>query len=201
MEIKSIKLKTKKNANVFSVLTDVGEFELHSEPIVRHGIKKGEVADEVFQLAMAESNTLIATEKATKYLASKLKTEQQTKDYLYKQGFHKNTVDEVISKLANYGLINDSFYAKSYIASNKNFSTNKLKQKLISFGVKQDIIQELLNDIDDYSSCQNHALKFLKNKELNKQTFEKLTRHLIGKGYQYETIKHVLSKFNLDFSE
>ena len=82
MEIKSFKLKNKNNTNIFLVLTDCGEFELHSEAIVKHNIKKGEVADEVFQAALAESSALIATEKATKYLASKLKTEQQIKDYL-----------------------------------------------------------------------------------------------------------------------
>lgn len=200
MEIKSIKLKSKKNANVFSVLTDVGEFELHSEPIVKHGIKKGELADDVFKQAQEESAVLIATEKATKYLASKLKTEQQIKDYLYKQGFHKNTVNEVLNKLKTYGIINDAYFAKSYIASNKNYSTNKLKQKLISFGVKPEDMAELLTEIDDIPSCKIHAQKYMKNKECCKENLEKLIRHLAGKGYSFDAIKKVLNdlKFELD---
>ncbi len=199
MEIKALKLKNKNNPNVFVVLTDCGEFELHSEPIVKHAIKKGEVADDVFNLAVAESSALIATEKATKYLANKLKTEQQIKDYLYKQGYHKSTVEAVLNKLKEYGLINDAYFAKSYIASNKNFSTNKLKQKLISFGVKQDVLSEFLLDVDDYPSCKIHAQKFLKNKEINKQTIEKLTRNLASKGYNFETIKRVFNDIKLDF--
>lgn len=200
MEIKSIKLKNKNNTNVFLVLTDCGEFEFHSEAIVKHSIKKGEVADDVFQLALQESSALIATEKATKYLASKLKTEQQIKDYLYKQGNHKSTVEAVLNKLKEYGLINDEYFAKSYISSNKNFSTNKLKQKLIGFGVKQDVLAELLCEINDYPTCKTHAQKFLKNKEINNQTLEKLTRHLASKGYNFDTIKSVLNdlKFEID---
>lgn len=200
MEIKSFKLKNKNNSNIFLVATQNGEFELHSEAIVKHNIKKGEVADEVFAAAEGESAVLIATEKATKYLAGKLKTEQQIKDYLYKQGYHKPTVEAVLSKLKTYGLINDAYFAKSYISSNKNFSTNKLKQKLIGFGIKPDLAAEMLGEIDDFPTCQAHAQKFLKNKEKNKQTFEKLTRHLASKGYDFDTIKRTLTaiKFELD---
>lgn len=201
MEIKSFKLKNKNNANVFLVATQNGEFELHSEAIVKHNIKKGEVADEVFAVAQGESAVLIATEKATKYLASKLKTEQQIKDYLFKQGYHKPTVEAVLNKLKDYGLINDAYFAKSYIASNKNFSANKLKQKLMGFGVKPDTVAEMLSEIDDLPTCQAHAKKFLKNKEINTQTMEKLTRHLASKGYNFDTIKRTLSALKFDLDE
>ncbi len=200
MKINSIKLKNKNNTNVFVVNTDGGSFELHSESIVKHSIKKGEVEDEIFSSAVAESSILIALEKVTKYLSSKLKTEQQIKDYLYKQGYHKQTVNAVIDKLKEYCIINDENFAKSYINSNPNYSTNKLKQKLISFGVKANIIDEVLLNKDDGEICLKQAQKFLKNKNLA-EVKDKLIRHLSGKGYNYETIKSTLNKLNVELEE
>ena len=198
MKILAIKLNNKRNTNIFNVKTDESEYVLHSDIIVKHSLSLGDVDEKIFSLAVNESNTLIATEKAMKYLSSKLKTEQQLKDYLYKQGYHKQTVNAVIEKLKDYGLIDDSKFAKSYVRSNPNFSKNKLKQKLISFGVKQNILDDILCDIDDGETCLKDASKFMKNKELDTKTKEKLTRHLVSKGYGYDTIKSVFNKLNFD---
>ena len=154
----------------------------------------GEVENKIFNTALFESNTLIASEKAMKYLSSKLKTEQQIKDYLFKQGFNKGAVISAIEKLKNYGLIDDQKFALSYIRSNPKFSKNKLKQKLISFGVKQAVADDVLCNLDDADNCIADAQKYLKNKSKDNATMQKLTRHLMGKGYNYETIRQALNK-------
>lgn len=197
MLIKSIKLNNKRNTNIFSVLTDGGEYLLHSDIIVKFCLSLGEVENEKFFLALNESDTLIASEKVMKYISNKLKTEQQIKDYLYKNGYHKQTVNAVIEKLKNYGLIDDEKFASSYIRSNPNYSKNKLKLKLISFGVKSNILDAILSDFDDGQNCLKDAQKFLKNKEQNSKTQEKLYRHLASKGYAFETIKSAMNKLNL----
>lgn len=199
MEIKSIKLKSKNNTNIFVAETDGGFFDLHSEVIVKLGIKTGVVADDVFKTAVLNSQILIATEKAMKYIASKLKTQQQVKDYIYKQGYHADVVNPVVAKLDEYKLLNDAQFVKSYIASNKNFSANKLKQKLLAFGVKSALVEEFLPEVNDFSSCKSHAQKFLKNKPQDAATYQKLVRHLLNKGYGFETIKAVLNQLKLQF--
>ncbi len=201
MEIKSLSLKNKNNANIFLALTSKGEFSLHSEAIVKNGIKVGEVDDAVFDSALMQSNILIATERAMKYISTKLKTEHQIKDYLYKQGYNSQVVNPVVQKLNDYNLINDFQFAKSYMVSNKNFSANKLKQKLISFGVKQGAIDEILYEVDDFPACQKSAQKFLKNKPLDAATIQKLTRHLLSQGYSFDTIKTVLHTLQIEYEE
>ncbi len=198
MVIKSIKLNNAHNTNIFRVLCESGEVLLHGDIIVKFKIGVGEVEDKVFAQAVSESNTLIASEKIMKYISNKLKTKQQIKDYLYKQGYHKETVNSAIEKLENYGLIDDKKYAISYMHSNPNYSKNKLKQKLIALGVKQEILNEILTDVNDSETCIKHAEKFLKNKEFNEKTKEKLIRHLASKGYGFDTIKSVLYSLNLD---
>lgn len=201
MEILSIKLKLKNNPNVFLCSTSDGEFELHSDIIVKNNITNGEIDDEKFFVSVQESSEIIAFNVVMKYLSSKLKTEQQIKDYLYKKNYHKPTVESVVAKLKDYKIIDDKNYAESYVNCNPNFSKNKLKQKLFSCGIKSDIVEESLTEIDDQESCKKNAEKFLKNKELNKQTTEKLIRRLQSMGYGWDAIKSTLNSLKAEYEE
>ena len=124
MEIYSFKLKSKTNANVFIASTSEGEFVLHSDIIVKYKIEKGVINDNVFQEAVKESEVLIGLNTCLKYISSKLKTEKQIKEYLYKKEFHKSAVDQIVEKLKEYNVINDEIYAETYTKSNSNFSKN-----------------------------------------------------------------------------
>lgn len=198
MEINNIKLKNKKNTNIFLIDSFDGEYEIHSDIIVKYNIAKGYVDDKKFMSAKQESDVLIAFNLATKYVSAKIKNEKQIKDYLLKKGFEFYVIKLVIEKLKEYKIVDDNLYTQSYINSNKNFSKNKLKQKLFSSGIKSDMIEENLENVDDFSSCLNNALKFLKNKEKTNETKEKLFRRLQYLGYGWETIKSVLNKINFE---
>lgn len=201
MEILSIKLKSKKNPNIFLCLTESGEFDLHSDIIVKFNLSVGCVDDEKFFIAKKESDEIIAFNLATKYVGSRLKTEQQIKDYLYKKNYHKNTVDVVIEKMKEYKIIDDKNYAETYARSNPNYSKNKLKQKLFSFGVKAHDVDESLAEIDDIESCKKNAEKYVRSKILDKQMVEKLIRRLLSMGYTWEVIKSTLNYLKCNLEE
>lgn len=198
MKILSLKLKSKKDANVFVASTDIGEYDLFSEIIVKYSLGNGEIDDEKFKRAVKESAEKIAFNVAVKYASSKLKTEKQIRDYLYKKEFKKATILPVIEKLKEYGVIDDKIYMESYIKSNPNFSKNKLKQKLIMSGISKDLIDEKLNDLGDEDSCLTNANKFLKNKIMDQKTREKLIRRLTYLGYSWDSINSVLKTLNFD---
>ena len=201
MEILSLKLKSKNNANVFICSTSLGGYELHSDVIVKSGIKVGDFDDDNFFSAVQQSSEIIAFNVATKYISSKLKTEQQIKDYLYKKDYYKQTVEKVIEKLKEYKIIDDKNYAETYARSNPNFSKNKLKQKLFMSGVKSNIVEDSLDFVDDLSSCKKNAEKYLRNKIVDKQTIEKLIRRLQGMGYAWDTIKSTLNHLKCECEE
>lgn len=198
MKILSLKLKSKKDANVFVASTDIGEYDLFSEIIVKYSLGVGEIDDEKFKRAVKESMEKIAFNVAVKYASNKLKTEKQIRDYLYKKEFKKATILPVIEKLKEYGVIDDKIYMESYIKSNQNFSKNKLKQKLIMSGISKDLIDEKLNDLEDEDSCLTNAKKFLKNKIMDQKTREKLIRRLTYLGYSWDSINSVLKTLNFD---
>ncbi len=201
MIIKNITLKTKNNPNIFILSTDKKDYILHSDVIVKHGIKVGNIDVDKLNDCERESEIIIAFNQAIKYITNKVKTEQQIKDYLYKQKFNSVVVKDVCVKLKDYGVIDDKNFAKSYISTNKNFSKIKLKQKLFSFGINKELIEEILSDLDDYDGCLVNAKKFFKNKDYSKANIEKLTRRLFNLGYSYETIKTVLNELKIDLGE
>lgn len=202
MIIRDIKLKSKNNPNIFVITTDSGEFIFHSDIIVKYSLSGSDIQSDLFFKALRESEILIATNLAMKYLSTRVKTEKQTREYLLKKNFTLDAIDEVIMKMKEYKVIDDSEYAKAYIRSNMQTSKMRLKQKLIKSGVSKDNIDESLTDIDDYNSCFVNAKKFLKNKEINKENCEKLTRKLYYLGYAWDTIKKVLWNLaNLDLEE
>lgn len=200
MKIYSIKLKSKNNTNIFIVETNMGEYTFFSDVLVKYSLSEKEIEDDVFYTALKESEVLIATNLAMKYLGSRLKTEKQLREYLLKKNFSLDSIDKVLSKLKEYKLIDDTEYAKIYIRSNRQNSKTRLKQKLIQSGVDKNFIDNALDDIDDYESCLQNAKKFFKNKMVNKENCEKLTRRLQYMGYAWDTIKKVLLNLSdLDF--
>ncbi|MBR6778668.1 MAG: RecX family transcriptional regulator [Clostridia bacterium] len=201
MFIEEIKLKSKNNTNIFVVSTDKGVFDLHSDIIVKYGIVKGEFEQEKFFAAKQESDELVAINVAMKYLSNKVKTEKQIKDYLYKKEFTKPIVESVLTKLKEYKVVDDKTYAEMYLRSNPNFSKRKAEQKLSSLGIKKELSNSLINDIDDYQSCLNNAQKFMRNKVMDNKTKEKLVRRLMYLGYNWDVIKNVLNNFNIEIEE
>ena len=197
MNILSIKAKGK-NPNLFVVKTEETEFVLHSDIIVKFGLRMGEVDESRFNEAKEESEILIATNRCLNYLNQHIKTEKQIKDYLYKLGYKSKVVNVVLAKLKEYNLINDKIFAQSYINSNPSFSKIKLKQKLQGFGVKTENFEEDLDTVDEVVACKKEVEKFFKLKSVDKENIEKITRRLITKGYSWDSIKQVLSEFKYE---
>ena len=61
MEVYALKVKSNKNVNVFVVETNIGDYQIHSDCIVKYGIKKGKVQDELFFEAIEESVSGLCT--------------------------------------------------------------------------------------------------------------------------------------------
>lgn len=202
MIINSFNLKSKNNSNIFLVSTNSGDYILHSDVIVKYGLTLGEIDDNVFKRACEESEVLIATIVVNKYLNSRMKTEKQIKEYLIKKGFSKSSIEQVVKKLKEYKIIDDSEYAKSFIRSNANNSKLRLKKKLSQSGVDKNFIEQEMEYVDEFESCFNSAKKFFKSKDINKDNCEKLTRRLSYQGYSWETIKKVLNKLtDIEFED
>ncbi len=200
MLIKSMKLKSPKNTNIFLVAVGDNEYVFHSDVIVKYDMSVGKDIDNktLFQL-LDESDYIICLNKSMEYISSKLKTTKQLKDYLYQKGYKTNTINRVIDKLNEYQVLNDNNFANAYIDANSaRLSKRNLQNKLAEKGIKKDVSSILLQDINDDEVCKKMADKFMKNKEYSKPNIEKLIRHLQYKGFDWDSISKVLRNFNIE---
>ena len=195
MLIEKISLKSSRNSNIFEVIIDGEKYILHSDIIVKYGLSTGgEINKEKLSEVINDSDIVIASNLAMKYVSTKLVTSKQLKEYLRAKGYDANIVTKVVEKCKEYGIINDKNFASSYInIKQNNLSKRALENKLKQKGIGKEITSEYLQDFDDTGVAIATAEKFMKNKEYTEENTTKLLRHLSYKGFDYEVINKVLN--------
>ncbi len=205
MIITEIKKQTKNN-NRFNIYLD-GQYYcgLNAETIVKNNLKTGmDIEKESLDNLQLESEKTTALEKLVNYMGSRLRTEKQLWDYLKGKGYAEATCNYCMEKLKEYNYINDAQYVNSFIQVNKN----KKGKKLLAYELKQKGIDDKLLDTsfedyeNDLESIKTIALKYLKNKDLSKENFQKAYRHLMSKGFESSEVLKVLNQiFKEDICE
>lgn len=195
-----------KNNNRFNIYLD-GQYYcgLNAETIVKNNLKTGmDIEKEILDNLQLESEKTTALEKLVNYMGSRLRTEKQLWDYLKGKGYAEATCNYCMEKLKEYNYINDAQYVNSFIQVNKS----KKGKKLLAYELKQKGIDDKLLDTsfedyeNDLESIKLIALKYLKNKDLTKENFQKAYRHLMSKGFESSEVLKVLNQiFKEDICE
>lgn len=198
--------KNKKRVNVF--VDDAFFCGLNKETAVKFSLKVGkEITEEKLKEACEESEVKAAFEKATDILGSRMHSKKEIFDKLLKKGYEKTVIEKAITKLEDYGFIDDRLFAKEFVASATRYSKKIKEQKLKQKGVSSDIVSEILGDEDDCSEfelCKKQAEKYAKNKDIStKEGLQKLYASLSRKGFDFDTIKKACKNIskNQDFDE
>ena len=194
MLIEKIALKSSRNPNIFIVEISGEKYIIHSDIIVKYGLITGaEIEQDKLTEVIFESDVMIATNLAMNYIASKLITTKQLKDYLYGKGYKSNVISKVIDKFNEYGVLNDETFASAFVnIKQHSLSKRAIENKLMQKGVNKEITKTCLEDFDDYEVAINTAEKFMKTKDYTEENITKLLRHLSYKGFDYETINKVV---------
>jgi Uncharacterized protein conserved in bacteria len=83
-----------------------------------------ELTDEDIKEIQDSENINKAYGDAVNYLSYQLRTKKEIKDYLYKKEYHRDAVDEVISRLEKLHYLDDASYAKSFINTQLRTTAN-----------------------------------------------------------------------------
>ena len=145
---------------------------------------------------VTESEQSSGFERVVDLISRTPKTEKQVRDYLREKGYMPKTISCIVNKLKDYRYIDDQRYAEMYIENYINrYGKRKIEQNLILRGIDKETIAECLEDNQDQSEVVlNFATKFMKNREPTRENFEKLCRHLAGKGFEWSEISPAISK-------
>ena len=179
---------------------------LEAEILVKYKLKTGdEIDEENLKNIKLENGKLATFSRALNYIEKGLHTEKQIVKYLKEKGYEQESIENAVTKLKEYGYINDEYYTESYIRSYKDKKGKiKLKYDLISKGVNPQIIdqkiQELINNKDSLFACKKLLEKYIKNKTFDRKLKAKAFSYLISKGFESDIIINLLNEVALNES-
>ncbi len=188
----------KSNKNKVNLYID-GQYKcaLTTESVVKARLKVGqELPEEQLKEILNGSESQIAFDKSLNYISKSMKTVSQVADYLKNKGFEQSVINQVLDKLKSYKYVDDDIYTSMYIENAKQSKgALRIKQELLLKGVDKQLIETKLSFLDQEDSllsAQKAAQKFIKNKQSDEKFKLKLYRHLLSRGFDYETVNSVV---------
>jgi regulatory protein len=144
-----------------------------------------------------------AYRKVKYYCAYQERNHAEVKQKLYGFGLYKPEVEQLLSKLIEENYLNEERYAITFAGG--KFRVNKWGKTKIAYALKQKnvsayCIKKALQSIteDDYLKCLNKLaldkLALLKSERNIFTKRAKLQNYLVGKGYEFEKVKAVVSR-------
>lgn len=146
---------------------------------------------------------------ALNYISIRIRSKKEVVEYLIKKqndNIDKKIVDSIIKRLEKEGYINDYNFAKAYLNDQMLLSNSgpyKIKSNLLKFGVSEEIVNEVIEEID--FNILNEKLHTLIEKQIkikksgsSKMIKVKLLNYFINLGYDKNVVLDELDKFNID---
>lgn len=205
MKITAI-IPQKRNKSFYNIHIDNEYFcSLDDETLYHLKLKEGlEVDKELLMQASREANYRKAMNYSLNVLAKYYKTKYEIAKKLKEKDYADDTINAVISRLAELGYLNDENYVEAYLRSkqdtsqglNKRTLFNKLAQK----GVDKELIQQCLDNanIDEYQNAMDISVKKLQSlKGDSRAKKSKLYSFLLYKGFDYEICSKVINNINI----
>lgn len=196
-EITSIEPQ-KKDKTRCSVFID-GRFYcgIKLEVAVKYRLREGmQIEREELDKIQLETEKASALDKALTHISATMKTQKQVFDFLEKKGYTPAVREYVTEKLKEYGYVNDAEYCRAYINSVKGKGKRALYADLLKRGADKNAIDAALTDMEESSSEATEILKkYLRGKELSKESILKGVKYLVSRGYGYDTARDAAKEF------
>lgn len=146
-----------------------------------------------------------ATRKAMRLLEHMDRTEKGLRDKLWQSGFSPDAVDAALAYVQSYGYIDDSRYARTYIAYRMDSkSRQKIIQELIGKGVDKETAvaaweeEAALNSPDERTLLvRTVEKKYAPGTELDEKEMRRLYGYLVRRGFQFSDISSVLEEMEI----
>ncbi len=210
----------KKNPKRFNVYLDgVFGFGADEDLIVSFRLLKGKELSPIdLEKILFEAEVGKLMERMYGLLGRRMRSEKEIRDYLKNLSFTRKvkgkeeisevTINSLVDKLKQKGLVNDVQFAKAWVESrrkNKNKGKIALKQELYQKGIDREIIDEVMSDevrgqsseLSEEQLAQQALEKKLKSwKNLPPLEFKKKAyEFLMRKGFEYSVVKEVVEKY------
>ncbi len=174
---------------------------LKLETAIKYRLKVGEQIElEKLDEIQLENERSQALDKAMTHLSHSMKTEKEIRDFLKKKGYVGAVCDYAVQKLEEYGFLDDAEYCRQYVASaGKSKGSRLIAFELKRRGAKEECIEAALSENAGEADAALSALrKYMRGREFSRENLSKAFRHLLSKGFDYDTAKDALAALGAD---
>lgn len=189
----------KRNRQRVNVQLD-GEFAFGLSRIVAAWLEVGqEIDDQKIAQLRAEDEREVAHQKALQYIQYRPRSEGEVRQHLRQGNVAEETIEQVVARLKESGLINDLDFARIWVENRADFrprSQRALAQELRRHGIDAETAAQAVHSIDDTQMAYNLAARRApKLAGLNRLEFhQKLHRYLAARGFDYAISKGVIEQ-------
>ncbi|MCM3569439.1 recombination regulator RecX [Neobacillus mesonae] len=192
-----------KNQDRYNIFMDYGKgeqfaFSVDSDILIKFQLKKGMELDEFSIVEIGYQDDIRkAYNLAVQFLARRIRSEKEIRDYLNKKEVEHPVIHEVIHKLKGQKYINDAEFAKAFVRTMAN-TTDKgsdvIRMELKEKGIAEEIQNQALAEYPKEQQIEKAIKigeKFFKkpSKDSIKIQRQKLEQQLLRKGYSFEMIQ------------
>ena len=175
-------------------------FSLEAEVAIKEGLQVGQELSTSQIEALARSDHFHrCLNAANHYLSYRPRSESELRERLHQRGFNGDSVEAVLAKLKEQGLVDDMAFAQFWKGNRESFSPRSqwlTKLELRQKGVANNIIDQIADTIDDEDSAYRAALSKARSLSLSDyQSFRRrLADYLKRRGFGYGVINHTVER-------
>ena len=175
-------------------------FSLEAEVAIKEGLQVGQELSGSQIEALARSDHFHrCLNAANHYLSYRPRSESELRERLHQRGFNGDSVEVVLAKLKEQGLVDDMAFAQFWKGNRESFSPRSqwlTKLELRQKGVANNIIDQIADTIDDEDSAYRAALSKARSLSLSDyQSFRRrLGDYLKRRGFGYGVINHTVER-------
>lgn len=178
-------------------------FAADEDLVVEFRLVPGKVIDQVnLKGLLFEAEVGKLMERMYRLWNIRPRSEKEVRNYFRIKGKELTsdlTVNLVIKKLKQKGLLDDKKFAKDWMeARSKKYGKNRIRQELYQKGIDKEIVNEVIENGENSEQITQQALekklrvwKNLKALEFKKKAYG----YLIRRGFEYEVVKKVVEKY------
>jgi regulatory protein len=188
----------KNNPNRYSIyVDDKYAFPLSANALLDTGLHRGqELTEEELTATRTKAELMRGYDQALNYIALRKRTNREVGDYLKRKEYGQEAIDQIIEKLMDARLLDDTDFAESFVRDRqllKPRSKRQLTAELRKKGADRESIEAVLANVS--TDDELAALREVINKKLTRYSDQqKLIRYLQGQGFAYSMIKQALNQ-------
>ena len=175
-------------------------FSLEAEVAIKESLQIGqELSTSQIEALARSDHRRRCLNAAAHYLSYRPRSEFELRERLHQRDFDDDSVEAVLAKLKEQGLVDDMAFAQFWKDNRESFSPRSrwlTKLELRQKGVASNIIDQVAEAVDDSDSAYRAALS--KARSLPQFDYQSFRRRLGGylkrRGFSYGVISHTVER-------